>query len=194
MRTNPSYPIYLTLAAACLLGGPASAAVMVFGTGQAHACSEAAHRLPKTQIDLQRALEACDTALSAEPLNLHDQAGSHINRGVLRVARGDFAAAKDDFDAAIDLMPSLGEAYVDRGAALLGMRRYADAVTEIDRGIALNTTELEKAYFNRAVALEALDDIQGAYRDYKHASELKPDWDQPRNELARFTVSAVGAT
>lgn len=189
MRTNPSYPIYCIFAVACLLGGRASAAVMIFGTGQAHACSEAAHRIPKTQVDLQRALEACDTALTAENLNLRDQAGSHINRGVLRVARADYAAAKDDFDAAVDLMPSLGEAYVDRGAALLGMRRYADAVVEIDRGIALNTTEPEKAYFNRAVALEALDDIQGAYRDYKRAADLKPDWDQPRNELVRFTIS-----
>jgi tetratricopeptide (TPR) repeat protein len=194
MHTIPSRSICLatTLAAFCLLGEPAPAAVQVLGTGMAHACSDAAHRLPKSQVDLQHAIDACDTALSSENLTLHDETGSHINRGVLLVARGDYTTAKEDFDAAIRLMPDLGEGYVDRGAALLGMRRYAEAVTDIDRGLARNTTEPEKAYFDRAVAREALDDIQGAYRDYMRAAELKPDWDQPRIELARFTISKPG--
>ena len=39
---------------------------------------------------------------------------------------------------------------------------------------------------------EALDDIQNAYRDYLRASQLKPDWPHPRNELTRFTVATAG--
>jgi tetratricopeptide (TPR) repeat protein len=192
INTSRSICLAATVAAPCMLGGPAHAAVAVFGTGMAHECSEAARRLPKSQVDLQHALEACDGALSDERLDLHDQAGSHINRGVLLVARTEYAAAKADFDIAIRLMPDLGEGYVDRGAALLGMKHYAEAIADIDRGLALNTTEPEKAYFDRAVAREALDDIQGAYRDYLQAAQLKPDWDQPRTELARFTVSRSG--
>jgi tetratricopeptide (TPR) repeat protein len=184
----------LLVATAVLATGSAPAAVEVFGTGMAHICSDAAHHLPQGQAGQQRAIEACDFAISSEDLSPHDLTGSHINRGVLLVARGDYAAAKKDFDVAVSLMPALGEAYADRGAALLGLRRYADAIAEIDRGLALNTTEPEKAYFNRAVADEALDDIQNAYRDYLRASQLKPDWPQPRDELTRFTVAAAAGT
>jgi tetratricopeptide (TPR) repeat protein len=179
-------------AVASFAAGPASAAVEVFGTGMAHICSDAAHHLPQSQQGEQRAIEACDFAINSEDLSTHDLTGSHINRGVLLVSRGDYAAAKQDFDVAVSLMPTLGEAYADRGAALLGLRRYADAIAEIDHGLSLNTTEPEKAYFNRAVADEALDDIQGAYRDYLHAAQLKPDWPQPRDELTRFTVATAG--
>ena len=34
----------------------------------------------------------------------------------------------------------------------------------------------------------SLDDLKAAYFDYKKAVELKPDWDMPQKELARFTV------
>jgi tetratricopeptide (TPR) repeat protein len=164
----------------------------VFGTGMAHVCADAAHHLPQAQQGVERAIEACSFAINTENLSIHDLTGSRINRGVLLVSRGDYAAAKQDFDVAISLMPALGEAYADRGAALLGLGRYADAIVEIDRGLTLNTNEPEKAYFNRAIADEALDDIKSAYRDYLRAAELKPDWPQPRNELTRFTVAAAG--
>jgi tetratricopeptide (TPR) repeat protein len=194
MPTNPSRSICLAAAvtAACLLGQPAQAAVAVVGTGNARVCSLAAQRLPKTQADIQHAIEACDTALSAERLDLHDQAGSHINRGILLTAQRDYANAMDDFDAAIHMMPGLGEGYVDRGAIQLAMKRYADAIADIDQGLARNTAEPEKAYFDRGLAREALDDIQGAYHDYLRAAQLKPDWSQPRIELTRFTVLRAG--
>jgi tetratricopeptide (TPR) repeat protein len=179
-------------AATSFTTGPTRAAMEVFGTGMAHICADAAHHLPQGQLAEQRAIEACSFAISSENLTIHDLTGSHINRGVLLVSRGDYAAAKQDFDVAVSLMPALGEAYADRGAALLGLRRYADAIVEIDRGLTLNTNEPEKAYFNRAIADEALDDIKSAYRDYLRAAELKPDWPQPRNELTRFTVAAAG--
>ncbi len=62
-------------------------------------------------------------------------------------------------------------------------------MAEIDRGLALDPDQPEKAYFNRAVAKERLNDLKGAYFDYRRALELKPDWDMPKVELARFTVA-----
>jgi tetratricopeptide (TPR) repeat protein len=194
MHTTPRSVCLAALLAAItsFSAWPALAAVEVFGTGMAHVCADAARHLPQGLPAEQRAIDACNFAISHEDLSTHDLTGSHINRGVLLVSRGDYAAAKQDFDVAVSLMPALGEAYADRGAALLGLRRYADAITEIDRGLSLNTNEPEKAYFNRAMADEALDDIKSAYRDYVRAAELKPDWPQPRNELTRFTVAAAG--
>ena len=50
-------------------------------------------------------------------------------------------------------------------------------------------SEPAKAYFNRAMAHEGMDDLKSAYLDYRKAEEIQPEWDAPRKELDRFTVS-----
>lgn len=182
----------LSVAFCCFTARPASATVTVFGTGMAQACYQAARHLPEGQAAKAESIDACNRAITDEDLSVHDLAGTHINRGVLLISRSEYAAARQDFDDAAALMPELGEAYTDRGAALVGLRQYAEAILEINRGLALNTTEPEKAYFNRALADEALDDLKAAYYDYSRAAQLKPNWSQPREELTRFTVAAAG--
>jgi tetratricopeptide (TPR) repeat protein len=173
----------------CLHSGTASAGVTVFGNGLAQICSDAAHRAARDELTDVKAAAACDTALSDESLTLHDRAGTFVNRGVLRLARGAFAKAREDFDSALELMPDLAEAFSDRGAALVALKDYGAGIADIDRGLALNCEEPEKAHYNRALAYEALDDMKDAYRDYLQAAQLKPDWPQPRIELTRFTVA-----
>ena len=168
----------------------AQAAVTVFGDGHAQMCALAAQRVEKGLAPDPAAFQACDQALTSENLTSRDFAGTYVNRGILYIARAAYSDAKQDFDSAISIMPDLGEAYTDRGAVLLALRRYSEAIAEINHGLALNSGEPEKAYFNRALAEEALDDIKAAYLDYSHAAELKPDWNLPRNELLRFTVGA----
>ena len=65
----------------------------------------------------------------------------------------------------------------------LGLR-----LEDINRALDLGVEEPEKAYFNRALAHEGLDDMKAAYLDYQKALELKPEWEPPKRELARFTV------
>ena len=79
--------------------------------------------------------------------------------------------------------------YVNRGGALVGQKRYMEALLEIDKGLALGPEEPEKAYYNRALANEGLDDIKAAYFDYRRAVELAPEWDIPKRELLRFSVA-----
>ena len=166
----------------------AQAGFTIFGNGLAQGCAQAARDQEKGIPATPRAIELCSTALSNESLPLHDLAGTYINRGVLYLGLTKYREAKLDFDAAVQLMPEVGEAYTNRGAALVGLALYADAISDIDRGLELKSGEPEKAYFNRGLAEEGLDDIQAAYRDYIHASELKPEWQVPRNELARFSI------
>ena len=73
--------------------------------------------------------------------------------------------------------------------ALVAERRFREGDVEIDRGLALGADEPEKAYFNRALAWEGLDDMKAAWLDYQKALEIRPDWDAPRRELTRFTVT-----
>jgi tetratricopeptide (TPR) repeat protein len=176
----------LTAATAVLAwaSSAAASAVTVIGGGMARECSQAALGGEK---DLRYEAK-CTMALESELLSLRDRAGTYVNRGILKLRRHDFASAQFDFNRAIETKPDLGEAYVNRGAAAVGARRYADGLADLNKAIELGIEEPEKAYYNRALAFEGLDDMKAAYFDYRKAVELKPDWDQPQKELARFTV------
>jgi tetratricopeptide (TPR) repeat protein len=153
--------------------------------GLARSCYMAA-RLGHASAD---SIDQCTAALANEPLDLRDRAGTFINRGTLRLRQKAWVLALADFDAAIALQPRIGEGHVNRAAALIGLARPADAVAASDQGLALNPSEPEKAYFNRATARELTGDVEGAYRDYMKAVELAPDWEAPKVELKRFTVT-----
>lgn len=164
--------------------GASQAAVTVLGGGMAKQCSVAA-----LGGESDAKFESlCTMALDSELLSLRDRAGTYVNRGVLKLRRKDFAGSQFDFNRAIQTKPDMGEAYVNRGAAAVGARRYSEGLTDINKALELGVDEPEKAYYNRALAYEGLDDMKAAYFDYQKAVELKPEWDQPKRELARFTV------
>lgn len=177
-------PLAALGAAAFLAVGAAHASTLVIGSGAAQECSDAA----KKGRNDNRAVLACTTALELETLNFRDRARTYVNRGVLQMRQRQFEAARADFDEAASIDPSLGEAYVNRGATFVGEDRFREGVQEIDRGLALGVKDPEKAFFNRGLANEGLGDLKAAYRDYSRAAELKPDWLAPKTELARFTV------
>jgi tetratricopeptide (TPR) repeat protein len=165
--------------------GEAQGSVTIIADGQAKACERAAVRGEHNLI-YER---ACTVALETEPLGAHDRAGTFVNRGVFKLRRGEFKSARADFDAAIRIQPQMGEAYVNRAAAHIGARQYQAGLADVDRGLALGVEEPHKAYFNRALAYEGLDDMKSAYLDYRKALELAPDWAAPQKELARFSIS-----
>ena len=105
------------------------------------------------------------------------------------MTRGDYAAARADFNQAISIDGSIGEAWVNRGAVAIVEKRYQDGIADIDKGLALGTEEPAKAYYNRAVAYEGINDEKSAYLDYQEALVLQPGWDLPKQELLRFTVT-----
>jgi tetratricopeptide (TPR) repeat protein len=176
------------LAALALLAAAPSAQAegfIISSGGMARDCYLSA-RLGRATAE---AIAQCTTSLETDPLDLRDRAGTHINRGTLRLRQKDWSLALADFDAAIALQPKIGEGHVNRAAALIGLARPAEAVAASDQGLALNPSEPEKAYFNRATARELTGDVEGAYRDYLKAAELAPRWDAPKVELKRFTVT-----
>jgi len=174
----------MAAAVAIAAGSEARASVTVIGGGLAEACSRAA-LTGKTEYRYEA---ACTQSIEQEQLNPRDRAGTYVNRGVLRMRRQDFVAATKDFNQALKVKPDLGEAYVNRGAASIGQHRYADGLTDLNKGLQLGVEEPAKAYYNRALAFEGLDDIKSAYFDYQKALELSPDWAAPKQELARFHV------
>ncbi|HEX8568424.1 MAG TPA: tetratricopeptide repeat protein [Caulobacteraceae bacterium] len=167
-------------------GTDAGAGVLVLGQSLAAACSKAAVGGAQDS----RALALCSRSLAEEALPRRDLAATHVNRGVIHFRRRDDAAALTDFEKALAIDPSLGEALVNRGSVRVRQGRLEEALVDLDRGLALGVKQPERAYFIRAVAREALDDTTGAYLDFRKAAELNPKWGPPREELARFTVAA----
>jgi tetratricopeptide (TPR) repeat protein len=184
-----------TALAMSLAATGAKAAVIVLGGGFAQMCYEAARdandppmmQITGSRIDIPP-LEICTIALTAGDLTARDLAGTYNNRGVLLFTEGRFTEALQDFDQAIRHSNMLAEPHVNRGASLVAMKRWRDAVPSLDKGIELGALELEKAYYNRAIAHEELGDVRRAYFDYTKAAELSPTWEEPKLQLARFTV------
>ncbi len=171
--------------AALAVAGAASASVTVIGDSLAEDCSQAAFH---EKFD-DESMSLCTQAIQNSELDRRDLAGTYINRGVMRIRRRDMAGARTDFDTAIRLDDNLGEGWVNRGAVSVGEKRYQEGLADINKGLDLGVEEPAKAYYNRALAFEGLDDEKSAYLDYQQAVSLEPKWDLPRKELLRFTVT-----
>jgi tetratricopeptide (TPR) repeat protein len=179
-------PVFATFAAASLLSvsPPASAAVTVLGGGLANSCYQSA----EFGGDPAQAVHSCSLALEQETLTVADRAATFINRGILRSRMGDMNGALRDYDTGLGIDGVHGEGYVDRGATYIAMQRYQDAMTDINKGIEMGAKKPHIAYYDRAIADEALGDVRGAYLDYKKAVELEPDFTLANEQLTRFKV------
>jgi tetratricopeptide (TPR) repeat protein len=179
--------ILLATALAALTFGAAQAGEqpvrqMLYNVDSVRLCSAAANG----QADFKDGLAACNTALR-DPLAMH-RAALLMDRGVIQVKLGDNEAALADYDGAIALDDRLDDAYVNRAGMLVAMHRYRDAGADVARAIALGASNLHIAYYDRAVIEEETGNIPAAYRDYKQALALKPDFAAASRELARFKV------
>jgi tetratricopeptide (TPR) repeat protein len=155
---------------------------VIYNVDAAAQCSAAAN----DQADLKLGLGWCDTALS-DPLTNH-RAALLMDRGVVKARLANNAGALEDYDAAIALNAHLGDAYVSRAGVLIAMKRYDDARSDIAQGMALGATNMHAAFFGRAVIEEETGDVRAAYRDYKQALAIKPDYWAAQRELARFKL------
>jgi tetratricopeptide (TPR) repeat protein len=172
----------MALSAGLFAGAAADAAITVQVGGFAYDCFMAA----KGGRNTVEGLRACSTAINSEPLTARDLAGTYVNRGLLYMNQRAYAKAEHDFDQAIAVDPLIAEAYVNRGAALIGERRFAEGVAAITQGLNEGSLEPAKAYYNRAIGYQGLDNDQAAYDDFTKAAQLDPNWLAPRRELQRF--------
>jgi tetratricopeptide (TPR) repeat protein len=177
--------VLTAICAVSLAATAAKAQVIVLGDGPAQACWMAAEYGIGS---MNEGFTTCTQALSQPGVSARDRAATYTNRAVIRMRAGDYAGSLADADASIGLMPSLGEAYVNRGAALLNLMKPKDALVAINKGLDLGTSKLHLVYYDRAAAKEILGDIRGAYNDYKAAVEQKPDFALAAEQLTRFTV------
>lgn len=185
------------IALACMASNVSSAAVVVLGGGLAQQCYEHARDLvlgPNQSLERSGsrvsmdAVDICALALRSEALGPRARAGTLNNMGVLLFVEASYERALNTFNRSIETDSSIAEAHVNRGASLVALKRWAEGVEALDSGLTLEPDQAEKAYYNRAIAHEELGNIRAAYFDYMKASELSPEWEQPRIQLTRFSV------
>ena len=185
--------------ALCLPGAALAQAIQVFGGGQGETCWRAAvastflHMDSATMEALWKAdaIARCDDALAGSVMDRRDRAATLVNRSILEMSRENYAAAEKNLDAALTLLPKLPEAHVDLGSTLLNMHKTDEGVRETELGIQLGTKEPQRAWYNLGIGYERLGNIQKAYESYRQASVLDPAWQDPKDEMARFTVQPV---
>jgi tetratricopeptide (TPR) repeat protein len=159
-----------------------SAVTVVGRDPNARRCSEQVLRGDTSDATIDR----CTEALGYRHLTQAAEVLLRINRGVTYMRRQENEQALLDFDAVLGIQPRHAEAQVNRGAALLQLRRYGPAIASFTEALGLGVQEPYKAYFNRGAAREALGDYRGAYEDYNTALEIYPDWGPANVELQRF--------
>lgn len=191
-RFSSTIPALAAALALTALGGGAWAqqrtrndptAVTVVGRdANARRCSDMVMRGDVTDA----VISTCTSALGFRHLTRQSEIQLLVNRGVTHLRRGENEAALTDFDTVVAIDREHAEAQMNRGAALLQLRRYGEAIAAFTEALGLDVRDPYKAYFNRGAAREALGDLRGAYEDYNTALEIYPNWAPADAELQRF--------
>ncbi|MES1981651.1 MAG: tetratricopeptide repeat protein [Pseudomonadota bacterium] len=151
-------------------------AVMANGSPQ----MQAAHSRQKAQAEIRQRFE----------------------EGVDMLNREEYQPAIKSFHRVLELAPSMPEAYVNIGYALIGQKQYAVARDFFEGAIELRMDQVN-AYYGLAEALEGLNDLAGALgamRTYLHlaprddpyrrrAEAATAEW-QPKVDAARSKSDA----
>lgn len=176
--------IILASAAAMAAAFPASAQVRAYGGSFAQGCYRASAEAQAT-LD---GITTCDRALQRETLAADDRFAVYVDRGILKMMREDFSDAQADFDQAVAMNPGRPEGWLNMAILRFKQNESAAALPLFDRALALGTQVPEIAYYGRALAHEDVGNIPAAYADLRRAVSLRPTWDEPVRELARYRV------
>jgi tetratricopeptide (TPR) repeat protein len=150
-------------------------------------CADAVSAAMANDNATEAGLAKCTKAAELAELN-SGRAAAISNRSVLNFQRADYNAAIADSTEALKIDGRLVEAVVNRGAAYLAMHRAGEAMADFNLALTMAPVHAEKIYFNRAMAREDMGDLKGAYIDYAKAAQLAPLWDQPKQQMNRFTI------
>lgn len=180
MRTM--FPILFTFTVLIAVISPAQSAETVFGNSDAQRCFEGA------RYGAGRNGEgACNRALMPGALSKSDRAATLVNRGIIYNRTRRLEEAVADFNAALEIDPGLGEAYLNRGNTRFFQRRMEEAKADYGKAIELKSRDLHAAYFNRGLVYEVLQDKEAARADFEAALRVKPDFVAAQAKLSGAT-------
>lgn len=140
----------------------------------------------RAQYNIERLLEACETALGYQDYVVAIQYCNNIisnrpnlyrawfYRGVAKQSLGDYQGAADDYNHAIQLNPYVHELFRARAANSLNLKQYESAVEDYTKAISLQPDEREY-WFNRALAKFYNGEIKQSRLDLNGIIKRWPD-------------------
>lgn len=177
--------LFLAVSAAALTATlPASAQVISIGSTLAEGC----YRAAQVRDSSLQALNTCHRSLGEEALTFEDRFATHVNRGILRMFKRHYVPARSDFSTAIAMAPNRPEPWLNLAIMQLNEGDAAGSIPLFTRALELRTDDPALAYYGRGLANEYRGDVRAAYRDLRRAASIKPEWDEPAKELARFRL------
>lgn len=186
---NKHIVAFASLAALMFFAQTSQAAVTVIGGGLAKDCYHAA----KFKNSLSsKDVKTCNKALDSG-LNAKNRAATYANRGIIHMNMSRHKAALSDYARALIIRPELTDIHTNRGAALIHMARYDEALEVLNTALETSLQKPHAAHYNRALAREKLGDLQGAYEDFAMALELNPDFIRAKDQMDRFIVKKISS-
>ena len=170
------------LVLSCILISAAPAAALQMSVTTIGA-TDAAQCYENAQDDYAYSTTPCDTALRDSGLSVSDRKKTLVNRGVILNRNGDLGGALDDFNAALELDPSLGEAYLNRGNAYFMSRRFDEALRDYERALEYDVSKPWAAWYNIGLVHEANKQPVKAREAFQKALSLNPDFAEARRKL-----------
>lgn len=127
--------------------------------------------------------QACEAAIRGGELTRRELAATLSNRGILRARRGALTGALEDHTAALQLMPALAGARVNRGNVYYRLRQYEQALADYEAAAELQP--LGRSWLNAGITLLQLRQPARAVAALERALALAPDSPAAANLLAR---------
>ena len=133
-------------------------------------------------------------AIAIDVRQSHRSIEVNLRQGEEDFRRRDFTKSVEDYDKAIEIARRSGEDSVaapwySKGAALVVMGRYEEALKAIDEALKINPNN-EVAWVNKGNALSRMNDYRGALKAFNSALRVNPRyevaWNNKGNTLARL--------
>jgi tetratricopeptide (TPR) repeat protein len=166
---------------------PAAAGASAFTVLGATPAGSACYRAADVGDPVPSDLAMCDQAVQ-EAARHRDQIANLINRGIVRFKLGEIDGAQADFDAVLARETNQPDALINKAIVSLAAGGDVEAaLAMLDLGLAGSPQRPWVGYYGRAVAHELAGRDRLAYRDYRMAEQLKPNWTLAKAALARFS-------
>lgn len=131
-----------------------------------------------SEKDPKKAIE-----LYSKSIDMHPNAESYNNRGILKADLKDAEGAIKDYDKAIELDSSDSFYYYNRGISKVEIKDNKGAMKDYNRAIELDPNYVY-GYNNRGILKKDLGDVEGAMKDYNKAIELDANYARAYNNRA----------
>ncbi len=140
------------------------------------------------ELASSKAIRACSKAYKVSAPNYEVRSDILTRRGLLQLSAGRFDKASRDFKSAARLNDDNEFAYLGNGYAAIMQKDYASAAQYFN-DCASHKDAAPLALYGLGLTKELSGDMTGAVESYRKAAAMRPDWQTPREELARLDAT-----